>query len=339
MSKLVRVTEGIKPINGNGDSLFIACASYEERTIGAVRNLSGLYSVQRCLICRSIEYKEKGQSPVLFDEMTKRLSGCSGAQPREILFTLDDPIGFIRQIDHELVEHGASNSLVAVTVDITTFPRQELMILLRYLDSHPARGRIRLVYVEPTKYATESGREEARWLTRGVRSVHAVPGFCGIQYPQLSKLLIVILGHEGERTHITVRRHQPDQLVLLPQGEEQYHGGLSEIAGRENKNMISQFGAESLWESRLPARGVVETVEAIGNIFERYKHTHNVFIAPNGTKLQLIGTYLVARKLVELQVTYATPVVYNWQRYSTGIGPVWEMTLNRLGGMGDGRGA
>jgi hypothetical protein len=202
-----------------------------------------------------------------------------------------------------------------------------LLLLTRYIDQHPQRGVVRLVYGEPKKYATEEKNKEDRWLTRGVLSVKSVPQFGGVQFPRRAKLLTVILGHEGERTHITVRRHQPDKIILIPQGQQQHHKGLREIAERENEQIISIYGKDSFWKSGLPSRGVVETERTIQKIYDQHRYTHNMFLAPNGTKLQLIGTYLACRSLPEIQITYGVPAIYNWQKYSTGTTRLCQIIL------------
>lgn len=91
--------------------------------------------------------------------------------------------------------------------------------------------------------------------------------------------------------------------------------------------MVDLFGKEHFWKTGLSAHGVHETQEAIKNIIQKYRYTHNIFLASNGTKLQLIGAYLAARTHIELQLTYALPAVYNWQRYSRGCGLLWQWAL------------
>ena len=220
------VDDSIQPIDGHSDSLLICCSSYEERSTFGVRKLPPSYKVEHSFICRSNEYKDKGQAPQYYDEINMRLAEASLTSPVTQCFNIEESIGFVRSLDREISKLHDDSILRAVTVDITTFPREELLLLLRYLDNHTQRGQIRLLYGEPARYATENKNEEDRWLTRGVKSVHPVPGFGGIQFPGRPKILAIILGHEGERTHICVRRHQPDRIIFIPQGQEQHHEGL-----------------------------------------------------------------------------------------------------------------
>jgi hypothetical protein len=327
MTALSLVQDSIYPLDGTSDSLLVTCASYEERSMLTIQRLAAQYRAEHTVLCCALEYREKGKTPRHFDLIRKGLTPLSDDEPEELFFSVEDPIGFIRDLAGRVSRQLTSSPFRSVTIDITTFPRQELLLLLKYFDSQVKPGNLRLLYGEPKSYATEAPRKQDRWLTRGVKSVHAVPGFCGIQYPQLSKLLVIILGHEGERTLITLRRHQPDKVILLRQGEKQYHAGLSEIADGENRNMILQFGERCFWERRLPAHGIWETREELERIFQSHRYRYNVFIAPNGTKLQLVGTYLAAREFSELQITYATPALYNWGKYSSGTGALWAVRL------------
>lgn len=321
------IENSIKPIDGHSDSLYICCSSYEERSALSVRKLSLSYKVEHSFICRSIEYANKGNATQYYQEITDRLDGVSLTSPLTQPFEIEESINFVRALDREISKLNNDSPLRAVTVDITTFPREELLLLLRYLDNHTQRGRIRLLYGEPDKYATEDDIEEDRWLTRGVKSVHPVPGFGGIQFPGHPKILVIILGHEGERTHISVRRHQPDIVVFIPQGQEQHHEGLREISEQQNQDVVSLYGGDRVWGTGLPSRGVLETAKVISEIYAKYRYSHNVFIVPNGTKLQLLGLYLVARRIPEIQITYAVPSVYNWAKYTTGTKLLWEIVL------------
>lgn len=321
------IDASVWPIQGDHDSLFICCSSYEERSTLGVRRLSAEYRADRSIICYAAEYADKGRAPEYFEELSRRLASHSRTGPDAVRFGIEDPLGFIRMLEETLGDVRGADPFEAVTLDTSTFPRQELLLLLRYLDSRPVRGQIRLLYGEPAKYATEEDSPEDRWLTRGVRSVHSVPGFGGVQFPDRRKLLMVILGHEGERTHICVRRHQPDKVVFIPQGEEQHHSGLREISERQNEAVTSTYGKEHIWGIGVPSRGVAETAKSIATIFQNHRYSHNMFVAANGTKLQLIGVYLTVRRFPEIQVTYAAPAVYNWKTYSTGTGPMWELHL------------
>lgn len=325
--RLDLVKNSLKATNGSADSLLITCASYEERSTLSSRLLSRKFHTETAVVFGATEFRDIGRTPQYFQTIIDAVRPHCRQEPEPILFKLSNPLDVVRKLQLFLKKLNTQQTFRYVTIDITTFPRQALLLLIHYVDKHPHRGVIRLLYGEPKRYATEARKKEDRWLTRGVTSVKSVPQFGGVQFPRRAKLLAVILGHEGERTHITVRRHQPDKLILIPQGHQQHHKGLREIAERENEQIISIYGQESFWKSGLPSRGVVEAERVIKKIYGQHRYTHNMFLAPNGTKLQLIGAYLACRRLPEIQITYAVPAIYNWQKYSTGITRLCQMIL------------
>lgn len=330
MTDISEVKDNVESHGTSGDSVFIMCPNYEERSILSVRKLSPKYSSQLYAICRVAEYLDKGKSPSYYQEALRLLRRHVPGELTQIVFKMDDPVAFVRQLTDELTAKGKYPPSGSVTLDITTFPRQQLLLLLRFLDNSPHRGQIRLLYSEPASYATEAQSDEDRWLTRGVTSVHSVPGFSGIQYPRLGKLLVVIQGHEGERTHIALRRHQPDRVIFVGQSKDQFHSGLQEIAEAQNQDMLSIYGHHCLWPERIPARGIAETAHEIQRIYAEFRHDYNLFIAPFGSKFQLLGAYLAAREIPELQIIDASAAVYNWDYYSQGTKRMWETELEPL---------
>ena len=327
MSSIATIHNPILPIEGDRDSIFITCISYEERSVLATRNLSTAYKADGAVIFQSEEYATKGLTSLYHRECVNELTKRSTATAQTALFNIYKPIDLLSKLKRIIESWAKHDVFTRVTLDISALPRQDLLTLHRYIDSHPSRGVVRLLYGEPKKYATEELTESETWLTRGVRSVQSVPFFGGIQFPRRPKLLAIILGHEGERTHITLRRHQPDKLILIPQGDKQHHAGLREIAERENNQILSIYGADALWGRGLPSSGIRETEKAIVEIYNQHRHTHNMFLAPNGTKLQLVGAYLACRRIPEIQITYAVPSLYNWQNYSTGTARLSQMIL------------
>jgi hypothetical protein len=309
------------------DEVFICCNSFEPRTTSAARELDPKYLASRAIICRGDTYLDKGKTAAHLEFLTQTLRKRSREEPVELVFQYGNPVHFIQQFDQHFRSAVSSCRTANVTVDISTFPRQELLLLLRYLDRQPSRGEIRLLYGEPQKYATELRDPSKAWLTAGVKSVRAVPGFCGLQSPQRRKLLVLVLGHEGERMQITLRRHQPDRVIFVTQSDQQLHGGLREIVDRQNARLLEEFGSETIYRQSVSATGVLETRDALLALFSEYRHEYNLFFALGGTKLQLVGGYLAVRTFDEVQITYATPAVYNWKYFSSGRGPLWEARL------------
>jgi hypothetical protein len=311
----------IQQTAGEGDSLFITCASYEDRSTAVVERLAESYAAERAIIFYSGEYADKGNTSANHGRITSGLRKISRGVVQEIEFDMSKPIPPMAIFEDMCREQHESSGITSVTVDITTLPRQELLILLRVLDNLPLRPSIRLFYAEPARYGSEDG---GGWLTAGVKSVRTVPGFGGIQHPGKSNLLLMFLGHEDERAAITWKRHQPRKtIVFVP--SPSYRAEMNGIVERTHRLLFTKISDTDV-RTCLSARGIEETEQAILEIWEQYHNSHFIVVAPLSTKLQTLGIYRAARVKKDIQISYAVPSIYNFMNYSEGVGRIWEVS-------------
>jgi hypothetical protein len=313
----------IRPIQGSCDSLFVVCSSYEERAVFATDHLESSYRCSNAVVFISKEYADKGRTPQHTQRLLDVLSRVSLAPPHRLLFNIDKPIPSMQQLQHFLETRDREHALETVTVDISTFPRQEMLVLLRLLENLPQKPALRLLYSQPKQYATE---QEGGWLTRGVRSVRSVPGFGGIQPPGREKLLVMILGHEAERSAITWKRHQPRATIaLVPLSSRE---GLKGIVERIHALLFTRI-SKTLVCPPISTSGINETADALLGLWSRYGASYFMVVAPFGTKLQTLGVYEAVKQQPSIQITYAVPAVYNFREYSVGVECAWEIMWNR----------
>lgn len=311
--------------------IFISCASFEERCTSALLSATEEYSPSWVILMYSREHIDKGRTKEFFESLHKAATHFSKKEPLVIDFNISLPKTALNRFRESLQKIQTIFPRIRVTLDITTFPRQILFSILREINHIVPRLTFRLLYSEPKRYSTE---RKGGWLTRGVKSVVPMYGYGGVQDPTLKKLLVIMTGHEGERAYITWRRHQPDKTVLIPQGEP-YHEGLNNISEVENKLLFAVLGDVCRYNKSIPARAVDSVYLDLERIYARYAHEYYFVIAPMGTKLQSLGVYLFAESRPDVQLTYAVPVYYNFEDYSTGIHKRWEIRdLNPYGGCG-----
>jgi hypothetical protein len=134
----------------------------------------------------------------------------------------------------------------------------------------------------------------------------------------------MVLGHEGERAHITWRRHQAEHTLIVMQGEP-YRPGLNAISRKVNSLLCAMANGPQIYHEDLPARSVDGACRILEDIYEAYGSDYYLVVAPLGTKLQTLGVYLFAESRPDVQVTYAVPVFYNWEHYSSGVERAWEI--------------
>lgn len=319
----ININNSICPIDGDRDSLFICCASYEARSTAIVERFRDKYKTEHAIVFLSNEYKDKGQTPSNYKFIVDTLQNIIGETPETIDFNIDKPIPSMRKFEDRFNACEKIGKLKSVSIDITTFPRQELFVLLRVIDSIATISKIRLFYTEPNKYDSE---DRNGWLTSGVKSVRTIPGFGGIQQPQKKKLLVMFLGHEEERAAITWKRHQPNMTIPIipcPNYKDDFDG----IVENRHHAMLSRMG-NSKYQVKIPARGIEESRDIVLAIWEKYYGDYFFIVAPLGTKLQSLGVYMAAKIKRDIQITYAMPSLYNYNSFSQGVDKIWEIQWN-----------
>jgi len=303
------------------EEIFVCCASYEERCCGALQSSAQSYHPNAVLLFYGNEFIDKGKYKQYLESLRGLALKLTNRGAYEVAFETSAPRQYISKFKETIQKIMSDYPRAAITLDITTFPRNTMFPLLREIMLLTPEQNLRILYSEPKKYGTE---DPGGWLTRGVRSVIPMLGYGGVQDPLLKKLLIMLPGHEGERAYITWLRHQPEKTILLRQGAP-YHKGLNEISEKENKLLLSMSGDICLYEHRIPARDIDSTFLELERIYARYVHEYYFVVAPLGTKFQALGFFLFAESRSDVQVTYAVPVHYNYDNYSKGSGRLWEI--------------
>jgi hypothetical protein len=323
MSRIIEFNNLSPFSSSNKSEVFIGCASYEERCTGALLSASKDYNPESIIIFYSTEYLNKGKTKDFLELLMQFGITLTNEKPELIDFSVLSQRECLNRLNTSIMEklHKGFQD-IKITIDITTFPRQLLFLLLREVRQIVQANNLRLLYSEPKQYSTEIRQDG--WLTKGVRSVTPMFGFGGVQDPMLKKMLVILAGHEGERAYITWRRHQPDKTILIPQGKP-YHEGLNNISEEENLLLRSILGGVSLYSQSVPAHEVDEAYLQLERIYARYAHEYYFIITSLGTKLQSLGFFLFAESRPDVQVTYAVPIYYNYTDYSVGIARRWEI--------------
>jgi hypothetical protein len=321
MSQITEINR-LEPYTKSGEAeIFIGCASYEERCTDALLGAADDYHPKGVVLFYGSEFVDKGKCRLYLEKLRHKSETLTEEAASEIHFETASPSPCVASFKAEINRIMANFPGIKITLDVTTFPRQVMFPLLRQIRQLVPDQNLRILYSQPLHYSTE---KSDGWLTRGVRSVVPILGFGGVQDPLLKKLLVMLPGHEGERAYITWRRHQPEKTVLLRQGTP-YHEGLNDISERENELLRTISGDVCLYEPRLPAREVDGTYLELEKIYARYAHEYYFVVAPLGTKLQTLGFYLFADSRPDVQVTYAVPIQYNYEEYSSGPGRLWQI--------------
>lgn len=304
------------------DDLFICASSFEERCRKAPSRLplSG-YKTSNAIMFNY--YGGRKQVLRLFNR-TKILDYLSlvTMNKRVIQINCDrvEPLDGMEKFEDLIYEMNIKLKDMAITVDISTFTKQYLLVLLRKIESLLKPKYVRVLYTEPGVY----GRGDFKRLSFGVKNVVVVPEFVGKEVEGKKLLLVVFLGYEVHRTLAVIEKYEPDLLIAVV-GRPPYYEGWDEFSIKTHQYLLSK---PDVLKYEMPAREpniVRDKLIRILNDF--HKDFPNMYISPTGTKLQTVGIYEFVRRYQTARIVYAIPKDYLESYYTMGSGETWEYYL------------
>jgi hypothetical protein len=89
-------------------------------------------------------------------------------------------------------------SATEVAIDISCFTKPYFFCLLKYLKEQTTINNVTVFYTEPMSYVFSKGLYQSYHSTSGPLSVMEIPGFPGNDTRTTKKVLVVLLGFDGE---------------------------------------------------------------------------------------------------------------------------------------------
>ena len=150
MSTTNRQLTSLDPVVGAQTEVFIGCASFEDRCLGTVSLLSPRYRLAHSYLCVYDDFSEVRQTNVrAMTETLQRHGPLSIVEASE-----QNPSRSIAELMTE-VRSIASKSYVRVTLDVSTFTKRHLLMLLHDLDDAGLWDSLRILYTEPKDYVVD----------------------------------------------------------------------------------------------------------------------------------------------------------------------------------------
>jgi hypothetical protein len=237
----------------------------------------------------------------------------------------EDQVGWLEVLDGQVSALSLDRD-VALVVDVTTFPRDRMYLLVDYLLLKFPDNALHIVYFQPESYGTES---DAGWLSRDVHSIRPVPRLNGRSRVGAKRLLAMIVGHERARAYGTAVTLEADQMLLFGQGEEQYRAGRAHYANDIVRTICADFQgtAREADVVYLGARNFAAAEEACSKLYNKYHDEYDISLVSYGSKLQSLGFLLAARAQREMRLMHSKVQAYNVVDYSKGIGDCWVVEI------------
>lgn len=297
---------------GLEERAFISFASPEPRCLGALAHLRGYKAVVVCLLSVEDERNEERESNIV---KFRRAAAGIGAIV-DVPARHDDPIVGLDKLARTLRE--ASTNSGAVTIDISTFPKNALLLTLRAIELVHEVTSVRVIYTEPETYCAG----DHQGLGFGLKRTRVVPTFSAPFRPNQELILMMLLGYEGDRAVGMWQRIQPHRTIAAI-GRPSYRPEWEGLAERINAPLLASLHEKDLHyvDPRNPWAIYDLLVRVVTDA-----PIENVFIVPLGTKPEAVGVFLFCRDFPEAAtVIYAAPVDPKHQYIANGVGDTWVL--------------
>lgn len=325
MSNVISARGALGDVLGKPLDVFICSASFEDRCLVVPSMIERWGDIGSVVICHSVDHFSAVRSNLgTLNTMFGNSVGCK--------LSSDDPIASAEQFERALGRFFEGDDVRRIGVDVTTFTRESLLILLR--------GLVELM--EPTdtlvgfynRAATYEGTgSEDQWLSRGVREIRSVLGYPGDFIPTRRTHLVILAGFEDDRAFRIATEVEPTVLSLgLP---SPMRGHAAEHDAKMTARRNRWLAQKDRWLSYLGGRvrefdfhgySIEECMAAIRKVVDRETAMNTVLAAMN-TKMSTVAAGIFALHNPEVQMSYAQAEVYNYGQYSTAADDVYFFYL------------
>lgn len=316
MDEPIEVDTVASAVHGVPDAILIIFASPETRCLGIAKKLDG-YHVKRICVIRIIDEPNENRQANI--EELEAL--CEGIAPIEFCdFKHSEPLFGIDDLASKI--ESVFEPYSTITVDISTFPRIALLLVLKMLSRRFLRrdAALRLLYSEAEAYSDRTGI-----ATSGLSRVSLVPTFSATYTAAEELILILFLGYEGDRALGISQTIEPHRtIVAIPKPE--MRAGWRGLSEDYNSALLAGLDKTDIYA--VDPHNPESTVTFLQQvILERsWPDGTNFYIAPLGTKPQAVG---VCQFCIEYpntaNVVYASPLAHADQYIAKGYSQAWEL--------------
>ena len=233
----------------------------------------------------------------------------------EINISINDPLKLIIKLNEKFQQ--INKTKINVTLDITSFPRHELLIILYFLRHSPLVKKIRCLYVSPTSYGD--------WLSQGYQGSILVPFFDGPSTFEKKMALFVLTGFEVDRVNKLVQDTEPSAVFLA-----QTEPGTAPEFMKKNLSSISEMTALTKNGGnifKIPGNNPFKCRDRILQLLKDQSEKYDFLVAPIGPKLGVLGLYLAYEECPIFRIIYPLTILYNSENYSKGCREIYEIVL------------
>ena len=255
-----------------------------------------------------------------------------------------EPGDFETRLEARLRAHGARRAVV----DISTMSKLEIMLVLNVC-SHLALC-VRVIYSEAQDYGPSKDEFEdatkkneihrpSLQVYTGVHGVVRVDSLASVAMQGQPTAALLFMSFNDALTQVLLNTVYPSRLFLI-NGRPPVHSWREEATAWIHDKVRREWAEDNPVQPSntggvpLPTRAVSTldyrgTVLLLLELYWQLSATHRILLAPAGSKLQAVGSYLVKALHPDIHVEYPSPEGFSpW--YSTGVGNRWLLDLGNL---------
>ena len=223
---------------------------------------------------------------------------------KQITCSIMDPSACLKTLNRLDFNFGINDT---VAIDISCFTKPYFFSILKYLREQTNLNSVAVFYTEPMSYVFSKGLYHSYHSTFGPLSVMEIPGFPGNDTRTMKKILVVLLGFDGELSSFISEEVAPDEIVIV-NGFPAYSPKFKDISLINNEKLLSSSGSVgSIQYAR--ANNPFEAFNILEQLYDREPSAF-FNVAPIGTKPMALGACLFALVNPAVRIVYPFPEKY-----------------------------
>jgi hypothetical protein len=285
--------------------VFIASASYEKRCFSIINAINNSVTFKYRFVSLSVPHR---------DLIAENLRVFETYKFDVVEVNNSNQIKMVRDLVNSINLVLSTNAKASFLIDISTFTKQTLLILLRLLRNILNReNEIEFLYTPAKEYSVGLPYKD-KWLTQGTLSVNSIFGYSGVIRPSRPYHLIILMGYEVERASSLINAYEPSKISI---GYARKIDSIADDHYELNKQKFDELLVEFPYAEsfEFSCIKVEECKFDILNEVNKYIG-YNVIVSPMNNKISTISCALAAFSHDEIQLAIAIPATYNYENYS-----------------------
>lgn len=307
VNKLKTLFPEITPLNPSmlpHPTLYIGAAGFEDRSIALLDSfLSQKISIEKAI---AIKYEPHGDRRNRVTEFKNKLEQvCSSIEWRK--YDRLDPQKFQEELSSTMNSSGSFN----VLVDISGMSKFLIMVLLQALTK--LANVLTVAYAEadiyhPTKEEFRKKKKEPGatpdFLTSDVYTILHVTSLSSVSM-QGSPILLLIYPTFNHNEVVALHNEISPQHMILLEGDphEELDKWRLQAIREVNRNLTEN--PDYRYTTKVVSTfHYISNIETLEEIYQMYRFTHKILLAPTGSKLQTVASFLFRQMHPDVQIVY-----------------------------------